>query len=168
MDQPILSSSSLADQSLSSPEQRSPALGLTTNSPAPSPRAGQVLLAGKPSWRTRTSHGDDHGSKHPASPHTFRRHWDKQSIEQGSYSPIDLKLSLPQTFPEKTQSTDRPSMVSSKDKSRHCPFYLPLPFRQQPIHRQGPRAGMTQQLLKQESMKRTRGEKRQSLDKGIS
>lgn len=80
--------------------------------------------------------------------HIFRRHWDKQSIEQGSHSPIDLKLPLSQTFPEKTQSTDRPSMVSSKDKSRHCPFYLPLPFRQQPSHRQGPRAGIDTTIVK--------------------
>lgn len=39
-------------------------------------------------------------------------------------------------------------MVSSKDKSRHCPFYLPLPFRQQPSHRQGPRAGIDTTIVK--------------------
>lgn len=154
--------------SLSSPEQRSPALGLTTNSPAPSPRAGQVPLAGKPSWRTRTSHGDDHGSKHPASPHTFRRHWDKQSIEQGSHSPIDLKLSLPQTFPERPSLQTDPLWYPRKTKADTVPFIYLYHSAKQPSHRQGPRAGMTQQLLKQESMKRTRGGKRQSLDKGIS
>lgn len=168
MDQPILSSSSLADQSLSSPEQRSPALGLTTNSPAPSPRAGQVLLAGKPSWRTRTSHGDDHGSKHPASPHTFRRHWDKQSIEQGSHSPIDLKLSLPQTFPERPSLQTDPLWYPRKTKADTVPFIYLYHSASNPVIVRGPERALTQQLLKQESMKRTRAKKRQSLDKGIS